>query len=123
MSTTLWIIVAVVAVVLLIGIAVVVSRKSKERKRLEAHGIREEAADQSAIVEERELLARESEAKARRAQAEADVKAAEAEKLAQQAQSHQGVAASSRDEMESQFERANRIDPDVKNGRNMTGDR
>lgn len=113
MSTAVWIIVAVVVVALIVVAALVMARAGKERKRLEANDIREKAADQSDIVEERELLARESEAKARRAQAEADVKAAEADKLTQQAQSHQGVAASSRDEVDSQFERANRIDPDV----------
>lgn len=113
MSTTVWIIVAVVVVLVVVALAVVVARKGKERKRLEANEIRENAADEAALVEERELLARESEAKARRAQAEADVKAAEADKLAQQAQSHQGVAAKSRDELDAEFARANELDPDV----------
>lgn len=113
MSTTVWIIVAVVVVLVVVAIAVVVARKGKERKRLEANEIREKAANDAAIVEERELLARESEAKARRAQAEADVKAAEADKLAQQAQSHQGVAAKSRDELDAEFARANELDPDI----------
>lgn len=113
MSTTVWIIVAVVVVLVVVALAVVVARKGKERKRLEANEIREKAADEAALVEERELLARESEAKARRAQAEADVKAAEADKLAQQAHSHQGVAAQSRDDLDAEFARANELDPDV----------
>lgn len=125
MSTTVWIVVAVVVVLLVVAIAVVATRKGKERKRLEAQGIREKAADEAAIAEERELLARESEAKARRAQAEADVKAAEADKLAQQAHAHQGDAAQSRDAVDSEFERANRIDPDVPrtSGRSDRSDR
>ena len=113
MSTTVWIIIAVVVVLVVVALAVVVARKGKERKRVEANEIREKAADEAALVEERELLARESEAKARRAQAEADVKAAEADKLAQQAHSHQGVAAQSRDELDAEFARANELDPDV----------
>ena len=74
MSTAVWIIVAVVVVVLVVAVALVVARKGKERKRLEANHLREKAADQATVVEERELQARESEAKARRAQAEAEVR-------------------------------------------------
>ena len=122
MNTTTWIVIGLIVLVLVAVAVVALMRTQRERKRVEAGDIRDKAAEKVAAVDQQEALAQESEAKARRAQAEADMKAAEAKKLAQQAQSHQGAAASSRDSVDAEFERADRIDPDVKgNGRGNDG--
>lgn len=59
-------------------------------------------------------MADESAARARGAQADAEAKAAEARRLRLQAETHMGDAASSRDELDAEYERANKLDPDVK---------
>jgi hypothetical protein len=64
-------------------------------------------------VQRREAIAEESAAKARRAQADAEAKAAEAKRLQHEAQSQHGVAASSRQDLDAEFQRADKIDPDV----------
>ncbi|MFD0359878.1 hypothetical protein ACFQZZ_00205 [Nocardia sp. GCM10030253] len=58
------------------------------------------------------LLADETAAKARAAAAEADVKSAQAAGLQQQAAAHRSEAGTSRDELNQEFERADKIDPD-----------
>lgn len=116
MNTAVWIIIAVVVVLLLIGLALVLSRKRRAQKRVEAGQIREEASHRVNDVQRREAIAEESAAKARRAQADAEAKAAEAKRLQHEAQSHQGVAASSREELDAEFQRADKIDPDVPRG-------
>ncbi|MGA9873568.1 MAG: hypothetical protein WBQ44_20800 [Rhodococcus sp. (in: high G+C Gram-positive bacteria)] len=116
MNTAVWIVIAVVVVLLIVAIALAVSRKQQAAKRVEANRIREQAAERQTEVEQRQAVADESAAKARRAQADAEAKAAEARKLSLQAETHQGHAATSRDELDSEYERANKIDPDVKNG-------
>ncbi|HEY6650149.1 MAG TPA: hypothetical protein VI217_23950, partial [Mycobacterium sp.] len=74
--------------------------------------IRDKAVDQSHKVGQREALADETAAKARVAQAEADAKAAHAAGLQHQAQVRRTDAATGRDEVNQEFERADKIDPD-----------
>lgn len=122
MSTAVWIVIAVVVVLVVVALAFVLSRKRRDQQRVEAGRIREGAADRASEVEEQEAIAEETAAKARRAQADADAKAAEAKRLSFQADKHQGTAASSRDELDAEFERANKIDPDVRTGKHETAD-
>ena len=62
---------------------------------------------------QREALADETAAKARAAQAEADAKAAHATGLQHQAEIRRTDAATARDEVNQEFERADTIDPDT----------
>ena len=62
---------------------------------------------------QREALADETAAKARAAQAEADAKTAHAKGLQHQAQVRRTDAASARDEVNQEFERADTMDPDT----------
>jgi hypothetical protein len=64
-------------------------------------------------VGQREALADETAAKARAAQAEADAKAAHATGLQHQAEMRRTDAATARDEVNQEFERADTIDPDT----------
>jgi hypothetical protein len=64
-------------------------------------------------VGQREALADETAAKARAAQAEADAKTAHAKGLQHQAQVRRSDAATARDEVNQEFERADKIDPDT----------
>jgi len=115
-SSIIWIvIVAVVALVLIAAIAWVARNKRTQHRRVEAGDIRDKAADESHKVGQREALADETDAKARVAQAEADAKTAHAKGLQHQAQVRRTDAASARDEVNQQFERADKIDPDSQN--------
>jgi cell division protein FtsN len=114
MDTAVWIVIAVVVVLLIVAVALAIARKRQAHKRVEAAHIRENAAERTPEVEERQALADESAARARRAQADAEAKAAEARRLSLQADTHMGDAASSRDELDAEYERANKLDPDVK---------
>ena len=106
-------IVAVVAVLLIAAIAWVARNKRTQHHRVEAGDIRDKAAEQSHKVGQREALAEETAAKARAAQAEADAKAAHATGLQHQAQMRRSDAASARDEVNQEFDRADKIDPDT----------
>ena len=77
------------------------------RRSREDHTAKEETLH----VRLHEALADETAAKARAAQAEADVKAAQASGLQQQAAVHRNEAASSRDQLNEQWDRANELDP------------
>ena len=111
-STIVLIVVVAVAALLLIAALVWVARnKRNQHRHVEAGKIREAAKDETLQVNQREALADETAAKARAAQAEADVKAAQASGLQQQAAAHRGEAATSRDELNQQFERADKMDP------------
>ncbi|WP_406238651.1 hypothetical protein [Nocardia sp. NBC_01009] len=70
----------------------------------------------SGVVKWRQRQARAEEvaARSRAAKAEAEVKAAQAEQLAQQAQVHRSEAADSRTELDKEWERADKVDPDSK---------
>ena len=105
--------IAVVAILLIAAIAWVARNKRTQHRRVEAGDIRDKAADQSHKVGQREALADETAAKARAAQAEADAKAAHATGLQHQAQIRRSDAATARDEVNQEFDRADKIDPDT----------
>ena len=86
--------------------------KRTEHRRVEAGDIRDKATDESHKVGQREAFADETAAKARVAQAEADAKTAHAAGLQHQAQVRRSDAATARDEVNQEFERADKIDPD-----------
>jgi hypothetical protein len=112
-STIVWIVVVVIAAALLIAaIAWVARKKRTEHHRVQAGALREKAVEQSHKVGQREALADETAAKARAAQAEAEAMAAHAVRLEHQAQARRTDAATSRSEVNRQFERADKIDPD-----------
>jgi FtsZ-interacting cell division protein ZipA len=110
-SIILIVVIAVAAILLIAAIAWVARNKRTEHRRVEAGDIRDKATDESHKVGQREALAEETAAKARVAQAEADAKAAHAKGLQQQAQARRTDAASARDEVNQEFERADKIDP------------
>jgi len=116
MSTTsivLIVVVAVVAILLIATIAWVARNKRTQHRRVEAGNIRDKAAEQSHKVGQREALADETAAKGRAAQAEADAKAAHATGLQHQAEVRRTDAATARDEVDQEFERADTMDPDT----------
>jgi uncharacterized protein HemX len=119
-TSTMWIVIAVVAVLLIAALVVVIGRARNRRRQQQAAAIREQAKVESAKVERREALAQETAAKARAAQAEAEVKAAEAARLGDRAAKHQSDAATSRDQLQEQFDRADSIDPKTANHRGET---
>ena len=112
-STIIWIVVVVIAAASLIAaIAWVARNKRTEHHRVQAGDIREKAVEQSHEVGQREALADETAAMARAAQAEAEAMSARAAGLQHQAEAHRTDAATSRSELNRQFERADKIDPD-----------
>jgi FtsZ-interacting cell division protein ZipA len=111
-STIIWIVVVIAAVSLIAAIAWVARKKRTEHHRVQAGDIREKAVEQSHEVGQREALADETAAKARAAQAEAEAMSAHAAGLQHQAQARRTDAATSRSELNRQFERADKIDPD-----------
>ena len=112
-STIVWVVVVVVAAALLVAaIAWVARKKRTEHRRVQAGDIREKAVEQSHEVGQQEALADETAAKARAAQAEAEAMAAHSEGLQHQAQARRTDAATSRSELNREFERADKIDPD-----------
>jgi FtsZ-interacting cell division protein ZipA len=112
-TIVLIVVIAVVALVLIASIAWVARNKRTQHRRVEAENIRDKAADESHKVGQREALADETAAKGRAAQAEADAKAAHAKGLQHQAQVRRSDAATARDEVNQEFERADKIDPDT----------
>jgi hypothetical protein len=77
-----------------------------------AGDIREKAVEQSHEVGQREALADETAAKARAAQAQAEDMAAHSAGLQHQAQARRTDAATNRSQVNREFERADKIDPD-----------
>ena len=112
-STVLIVVVAVVAILLIATIAWVARNKRTQHRRVEAGNIRDKAAEKSHMVGQREALADETAAKGRAAQAEADAKAAHATGLQHQAEVRRTDAATARDEVDQEFERADTMDPDT----------
>jgi hypothetical protein len=111
-NTVVWIVAAVVVVLLLILLLSFVTRSARDRKRrAEADRIRDEVRAESSRVDRREAVAAETEAKARAAAAEAEAKAAEAARLAERASTHRSEAASSRERLDAELERADGMDP------------
>ena len=111
-TTLLIVVVALVALLLIAAIAWVARNKRTQHRRVEAGDIRDKAADQSHKVGQREALADETAAKARAAQAEAEAKAAHAKGLQHEAHTRRSDAAAARAEVNQEFERADKIDPD-----------
>ena len=111
-SIVLIVLVAVVALLLIATIVWVARNKRTQHRRVEAGDIRDKATDESHKVGQREAFADETAAKARVAQAEADAKTAHATGLQHQAQVRRSDAATARDEVNQEFERADKIDPD-----------
>ena len=111
-SIVLIVVIVVVALVLIAAIVWVARNKRTQHRRVEAGDIRDKATDESHKVGQREALADETAARARVAEAEADAKTAHAKGLQHQAQVRRADAASARDEVNQEFERADKIDPD-----------
>src|SRR6478752_8119561 len=112
-TIVLIVVVAVVAILLIATIAWVARNKRTQHRRVEAGEIRDKAAEQSHEVGQREALADETAAKGRVAQAEADAKAAHATGLQHQAEVRRSDAATARDDLNQEFERADTIDPNT----------
>lgn len=112
-TTILLIVVVITALVIIAAIAWVARNKRTQYRRVEAEDIRDKANDESHKVGQREALADETAAKARVAQAEADAKAAHAEGLQHQAHIRRNDATTARDEVNQEFARADKIDPDT----------
>jgi FtsZ-interacting cell division protein ZipA len=110
-NTIVWIAIAVAVAILLIVVAVVAIGARNRRRQRRAEEIREQARVATTRVEQREALAQETAAKARAAQAEAEVKAAEAARLQDDAAKHQSEAATSREQVQEQLDRAESIAP------------
>ena len=108
-NTLVWIIVAAVAALIVVGVLAYLARN--RRRHAQAEELREEIAQKTQRVEKREAFAEETEAKARAAEAEAEVKAAEAARLQETAASHRESVTTSRDELDAQRERADALDP------------
>ncbi|MGO9155728.1 hypothetical protein [Mycobacterium sp.] len=122
-STIVWIVVIVIAAVLLVAaIAWVARKKRTEHRRVQAGDIRDKAVEQSHEVGQREALADETAAKARAAQAEAEALAAHSAGLQHQAQARHTEAATSRSEVNREFERADKVDPDSPTSDTPRGD-
>jgi hypothetical protein len=122
-STIVWIVVIVMAAVLLVAaIAWVARKKRTEHRRVQAGDIRDKAVEQSHEVGQREALADETAAKARAAQAEAEALAAHSAGLEHQAQARHTEAATSRSEVNREFERADKVDPDSPTSDTPRGD-
>jgi Sec-independent protein translocase protein TatA len=114
MSTTSWIVLAVVGVVVLALVAYLVRTASHRRRAVKADRIRDEVQEERQRLDRRAAVAAETEAKARAAQAEADAKAAEAARLQDRAASHRDEVDSTRERLAARREHADKIDPRVK---------
>jgi uncharacterized protein HemX len=124
MSNIVWIVIAAVVAVLLIAAVIFAATKARRRRRgRQAHEIREQAKVETAKVDRRQALADETAAKARAAQAEAEAKAAEAARLQERAATHHSDAATSREQLQEQWQRADSIDPKVKTEKRETAAR
>jgi|SRR5271169_9030 len=110
-TIVLTVIVAVAALVLIAALVWVARNKRNQHRHVKAEQIRDQANEETLRVRQREALADETAAKARAAQAEADVKAAQASGLQQQAAAHRSEAVTSRDQLNEQWDRADKLDP------------
>jgi FtsZ-interacting cell division protein ZipA len=126
MTTSLnaWIavVVAIAAVMLIAAIVWVAHKKRTQHRHVQAGEIRDKAVEQSHEVGQREALADETAAKARAAQAEAEAMAAHSAGLQHQAHAHRTDAATARSELNREFDRADKIDPDSPTGDTPRGD-
>jgi len=114
MSTGGWIILIIVIVLVALAVGLFVMRRnSQAAQRTKATGLRDEATERAAVVEQQEAKARETAAQAEQARAEADAKAAEADRLRSVAQQQDSRTTEARSEVDEQLQRADQIDPDV----------
>jgi FtsZ-interacting cell division protein ZipA len=114
MNTGAWIILIIVIVLVALAVGLYVMRRSgRAAQRTKAQGLRDEAAERAAVVEQQEAKARETAALAQQAKAEADAKAAEADRLRSVAQQQESRTTEARSEVDEQMRRADQIDPDV----------
>lgn len=113
-NTIVWIVIAVIAAVIVIGALVWFTRnKQVGRRHAQAEEIREQVLEEHVKVQRREALAEETAAKARAAQAEAEAKAAEAQRLQENAEKHRTEAASQREDLDQRWSHADDLDPHV----------
>lgn len=110
-TTTIVILVAVAAVIVLAALVFAVRGKRNQHRHVRAEEMREDVTTHTQRVDKREALADETAAKARAADAEADAKAAEAARLKGQAASHHDAVAVSREDIEERRRDADRLDP------------
>jgi uncharacterized iron-regulated membrane protein len=106
------IIAAVVVIVIVAVVTWVLVRKRNEHRRVEAAGIRANAAEQSIVIGQQEAVADKSAAKARVAEEEADAAVGHAERLQGREHAQRSEAVAARDELNAELARADRIDPD-----------
>ncbi len=114
MTTTNWIIVAVVALVVIAALAFVLRSVTQRRRSAQADKIREDVREKGERLAKRESIAAETDAKARAAAAEAEAKAAEAARLQDRADSHRSEVDSQREHLDAERERAESLDPRTK---------
>jgi hypothetical protein len=113
-NNVVWIVIAVVVALILIGALVWVGRKRQVSRRVaQAEEIREGVRQDHVKVQRREALADETAAKARAAQAEAEAKAAEAARLQENAEKHRTEAAAHREDLDERVQHADSLDPRV----------
>lgn len=113
-NTIVWIVIAVVAALLVVGLMAWAGRnRLNSRRHGQAEEIREQVRQEHTTVQRREALAEETAARARAAQAEAEAKAVEAARLQENAESHRANAASHREKLDERWSHADSIDPHV----------
>jgi hypothetical protein len=114
-STIIWIIVAVIVVIAIIGLVMSRSRGRRvEVQRAKAAEIRQEAAEHDQHLREREASATEAQAQSELARAEAQRRQVEAERLEAQARERSVDAESVRRERDERMRLADLHDPDVR---------
>jgi hypothetical protein len=109
----IWVIVALVVLAVIAAIVMAAGKKKKERDRVEASRLREEAAARGPELQKREAAARETEAEAAAARAEAERRQAQADRLEAEAADRHRAANDVRDEHHGRLQQADELDPDV----------
>jgi Flp pilus assembly protein TadB len=103
-STIVWIVVAVVVLLALLALALFLKNRSTSKRGQKAQAIREETRRDEVEVRKRE-------AESDRMKAEADLKAAESDELAAAARDRERDVSSSRGDITTRYERADKVDP------------
>lgn len=109
----IWVIVALVVLAIVAAVVMAAGKKKKERNRLEADRLREEAAARGPELQKREAAARETEAEAAAARAEAERRQAQADRLEAEAADRHRAVGDVRDEHHGRLQKADELDPDV----------
>jgi cell division protein FtsN len=112
-QTLMLVIAALVLLAIIVAIVLVAGKKKKERNRLEADRLREEAAARGPELQKREAAARETEAEAAAARAEAERRQAQADRLEAEAADRHRAAGDVRDEHHGRLQQADELDPRV----------